>query len=70
MDGARLYLDKRLSVLATGTSLVEIDLLRGGEALPMLGPRIDSDYRILVSRGWRSKELCWRALHGRVTRLT
>jgi hypothetical protein len=40
-------------VLATRTSLVEIDLLRGGEAMPMLGPRIDSDYRILVSRGWR-----------------
>ncbi len=51
--GRRLYLDKRVNVLATRTSLVEIDLLRVGEAMPMLGPPIDSDYRILVSQGWR-----------------
>jgi hypothetical protein len=51
--GRRLYLDKRSLVLATGTSLVEIDLLRGGERMPALGPPIESEYRIVVARGWR-----------------
>ena len=51
--GRRLYLDKRVTVLATGTSLVEIDLLRGGDRMPTLGPPIAGDYRLLVSRGWR-----------------
>jgi len=40
-------------VLRTRTSLVEIDLLRAGEPLPVVGPRVTSDYRILVSRGAR-----------------
>jgi hypothetical protein len=51
--GRRLYLDERLTILATGTSLVEIDLLRGGDRMPTLGPPIAGDYRLLVSRGWR-----------------
>jgi hypothetical protein len=51
--GRRLYLDKRTAVLATGTSLVEIDLLRAGERMPTLGPPIDGDYRMIVGRGWR-----------------
>lgn len=51
--GRRLYLDKRVAVLATRTSLVEIDLLRAGDRMPTLGPLIDADYRLLVSRGWR-----------------
>ena len=51
--GRRLYVEKRGVVLATWTSLVEIDLLRGGDPMPMLGPRIQSDYRMLVGRGWR-----------------
>jgi hypothetical protein len=52
-SGRRLYLDKRSLVLASATSLVEIDLLRGGERMPTLGPSIESDYRIVVARGWR-----------------
>jgi hypothetical protein len=51
--GRRVYLDKRTLVLATGTSLVEIDLLRAGERMPTLGPPIESDYRIVVAPGWR-----------------
>jgi hypothetical protein len=51
--GRRLYLDRRSLVLSTGTSLVEIDLLRGGERMPTLGPSIEGDYRIVVARGWR-----------------
>ena len=50
--GRRLYLDKRLLVLATRTSLVEIDLLRAGEPMPTRGPTPPADYRIVVSRGW------------------
>lgn len=51
--GRRLYLDKRQTVLATRTHLVEIDLLRGGERMPTIGPPVVSDYRILVSRSRR-----------------
>lgn len=53
-EGRRQYERKRLSVLASQSHLVEIDLLRGGTPLPM---RIASDstagdYRIVVSRAW------------------
>jgi hypothetical protein len=51
--GRRLYLDKRTAVLASGTSLVEIDLLRAGQRMPTIGPPIDGDYRMIVGRGWR-----------------
>lgn len=45
------YLDKRKEYLAAGTNLVEIDLLRDGDRLPMGRPRPRSaDYYILVSR--------------------
>jgi Protein of unknown function (DUF4058) len=37
-------------VLGSQTHLVEIDLLRGGAAMPILGQVTASDYRILVSR--------------------
>jgi hypothetical protein len=51
--GRALYLDKRAVVLATRTSLVEIDLLRAGERMPTVRPHPLCDYSILVSRGWR-----------------
>jgi hypothetical protein len=51
--GRRVYLDKRELVLSTHTSLVELDLLRAGEPMPTIGPRVGSDYSILVSRGYR-----------------
>jgi hypothetical protein len=51
--GRRVYLDKRELVLSTHTSLVELDLLRAGEPMPTVGPRVRSDYSILVSRGYR-----------------
>lgn len=51
--GRRIYLEKRDVILSTRTSLVEIDLLRGGEPMPTRGPRIVSDYSILVSRPHR-----------------
>jgi hypothetical protein len=51
--GREAYLDKRGQVLRTGTSLVEVDLLRAGDPMPVVGPPVRSDYRILVSRGAR-----------------
>jgi hypothetical protein len=51
-DGRKQYQDKRTTIFRTRTSLVEIDLLRAGEAMSVVGNRARSDYRILVSRGW------------------
>ena len=51
--GRAVYLEKREAVLSTRTSLVEVDLLRGGEPMPTRGPTVASDYRILVSRPHR-----------------
>ena len=51
--GRRMYLDKRELILSTRTSLVELDLLRAGEPMPTIRPRVRSDYSVLVSRGHR-----------------
>lgn len=51
-EGRQAYERKRQQVLASVSHLVEIDLLRGGQPLPILGDR-KSDYRILISRGDR-----------------
>lgn len=51
--GREQYIQKRAQVLSTRTHLVEIDLLRAGEPMPVVGRSIQSDYRILVSRGER-----------------
>jgi len=52
-EGREQYTRKRADVLRTWTSLVEIDLLRAGKPMPMIGPDVESDYRILISPGWR-----------------
>jgi hypothetical protein len=49
--GRRIYEDKRMEVLARRTHLVEIDLIRAGEPMPIVGNGGVSDYRILMSRG-------------------
>lgn len=49
-DGRRDYGDKRLRVMESGTHLVEIDLIRVGDPLPVEGYDGDAPYRILVSR--------------------
>ncbi|MBD2344732.1 DUF4058 family protein [Anabaena subtropica] len=49
-EGRKVYENKRQQVLSSLTHLVEIDLLRNGEPMPILGKQIQSDYRILVSR--------------------
>jgi len=48
-EGREKYLTKRQKVLNSATHLVEIDLLRSGNFMPM-AEAILSDYRILVSR--------------------
>ncbi len=48
-EGRTVYESKRQKILASASNLVEIDLLRVGEALPILGGN-HTDYRILVSR--------------------
>ncbi|MEO0378129.1 MAG: DUF4058 family protein, partial [Cyanobacteria bacterium P01_A01_bin.17] len=47
--GRQKYEEKRLKILASQTHLVEIDLIRAFEPLPMLGIK-ETSYRILVSR--------------------
>ncbi|MFM6037648.1 MAG: DUF4058 family protein [Sphaerospermopsis kisseleviana] len=51
--GREAYQEKRQQVLGSRSNLVEIDLLRKGEPMPMFGDNIESDYRILVCRGNR-----------------
>lgn len=51
-EGRQQYERKRLHVLATLTSLIEIDLLRSWQPMPMTAPPA-SDYRLLISRGWQ-----------------
>jgi hypothetical protein len=50
--GRAEYQQKREEILYSATSYIEIDFLRAGEPLS-LHPKMVSDYRILVSRGWK-----------------
>jgi hypothetical protein len=60
-EGWELYLRKRQSLLLGKANLVEIDLLRGGQRMPMLDPWPDSPYTLTVARA--KSQLCrvWRA---------
>jgi hypothetical protein len=49
-DGRREYLEKRDDVLQSQSHLVEIDLLRGGERLPVRSPLPPADFYAIVSR--------------------
>ena len=55
--GWDIYLRKRQSLLLGDTNLVEIDLLRGGQRMPMLDPWPDSPCTILVARA-KKYDLC------------
>ncbi|NJM63826.1 MAG: DUF4058 family protein [Oscillatoriales cyanobacterium RU_3_3] len=52
-EGRTTYLKKRQSILGSLTNLVEIDLLRKWELMPIINNSIQSDYRVLVSRSDR-----------------
>jgi len=54
-EGRQQYLDKREEILQSRTNLVELDLLRGGERLPMQSKMPWGDYYALVRRGWRRR---------------
>jgi hypothetical protein len=61
-EGRDLYLRKRQSLLLGHVNLVEIDLLRGGERMPMLDDWPDSPYVLMVARAGKP-HLCkaWSA---------
>src|SRR5262249_4012403 len=48
--GWDFYQRKRQSLLLSGVNLVEIDLVRSGERIPMLDPWPNSPYTLLVTR--------------------
>lgn len=48
--GRLQYETKRLKILGSATHFVEIDLLRQGNPMPMVGNFLPSHYRIVVSR--------------------
>jgi hypothetical protein len=52
-DGLDAYLEKRAELLASQCHLVELDLLRGGQRLPMAGPLPPGDYYVYVGRAGR-----------------
>ena len=55
-DGRREYLAKRAATLYSPTHLVEIDLLRAGRRMPVIGPApAEAHYRILVANARRSE---------------
>ena len=51
--GRREYEEKRDQIFASRTNLVEVDLLRAGLPMAVIGKPVRSDYRLLVSRGDR-----------------
>ena len=51
VQGRGEYIEKRQWVLRSQTNLVEIDLLRAGEPMPLRKRTLHTDYQILVSRG-------------------
>ena len=55
--GWDLYARMRQSLLLGDVNLVEIDLLRGGQRMPMLDPWPDSPYTLLVARA-KKYDMC------------
>ena len=54
-EGRAQYLENREEILQSRTNLVELDLLRGGQRLPMQTELPQGDYYALVRRGWRRR---------------
>ncbi len=52
-DGRVEYLKKRSELLSSEAHLVEIDLLRGGKDLPVIGQLPPGDYHVCLSRAQR-----------------
>jgi hypothetical protein len=64
-EGWELYQRKRQSLLRGNVSLLEIDLLRGGQRMPMFDPWPDSPYALLVARAGAPLCRVWRAHYRR-----
>ena len=64
-EGWELYQRKRQSLLLGNVSLVEIDLLRGGQRMPMLDAWPDSPYTLLVARAHADLCRVWPAHYRR-----
>jgi hypothetical protein len=56
-EGWDLYQRKRQSILLGNINLLELDLLRGGQRMPMLDPWPDSPYVLMVARA-RQAQTC------------
>jgi Protein of unknown function (DUF4058) len=54
-DGRREYLKKRDDWIDSRVNLVEIDLLRGGEPMPIKDPPPQTDYHIVICRAGRRR---------------
>ena len=52
-DGRNQYMIKRHEILSSPTHLVELDLLRGGMRLPVVGTLPTGDYYVIISRAKR-----------------
>ena len=52
-DGRHEYMMKRQEILSSPTHLVELDLLRGGMRLPVVGTLPSGDYYAIISRAKR-----------------
>ena len=52
-ESRRRYIRKREAILSAGVNLVEIDLLRNWDPMPLETPPPASDYRILICRSWQ-----------------
>ncbi len=52
-EGRKAYLKKREQILGSDTNLVEIDLIRAGEKMPMISKIGETDYRLLIVRSHR-----------------
>jgi hypothetical protein len=50
-QGREEYIKKRTRIFGSRTNLVEIDLLRAGQPMPLRRKPVRTDYRILISRG-------------------
>lgn len=49
-EGRDEYIDRRNTILRSGAHLIELDLLRAGERVPMAKPLPLGDYHVIVSR--------------------
>ena len=61
-EGRNTYIQKRQRILSSLTHIVEIDLLRGWQTMPVLGSPTPGDYRILISHSERRPSADWYAI--------